>query len=146
MDNLKKKYYTVFLKICYIICIISYITNFGWMRILYFFHFIAHFAISRSVNKLSIKYMTSTNKLDIFIIINGIVMILGNISLPDVGDAPGDSFHMFFGMIKDPNNILASLSLIWPYVLILHILIILLQFIYIKRIEFENAKNNSSPE
>ncbi len=144
MDNLKK-YYTVFLKICYIICIISYITNIGWMRILYFFYFIAHFAISRSVNKLSIKYMASTNKLDIFIIINGIVMILGNISLPDVRDDPGDSFCIFFGMIKDPNNILASLSLIWPYVLILHILIILLQFIYIKKIEFKNAKNKSSP-
>lgn len=128
----KNKIYGIYMCLCVVVATISYFFNMGWIRMVIApLPAILLIILYWKINSDSIELIDKTNKLNIFIILNGITLLLSNFLLSDYGDTNG---YVFFGQVKD-RNIISICDLIFPVMLILHITVLLLQLIYTKKLK-----------
>ncbi|MBO7520244.1 MAG: hypothetical protein J6T73_05640 [Clostridia bacterium] len=106
--NKSKIKYILLCVFCVLTAAVSWILNFGWLRIIMTFTAIPliHTATFIVINTLALPYADKSKRLTVYGVLSFITYLSGYLLLPDSGDY-GPSY-MFFGLIK--NDIITQAS------------------------------------
>jgi len=112
-----------------LIVFLSYITNFGWVRVVYGLQMILHIIIVITSANLYHKYNDNkSNFMNLASIFICLTLVIFHVTLGDTGDT-SESARVFFGLIRD-NQVMNTLDAISSFALSLNLFFLIYQLIY----------------
>ena len=123
---------------CIILVGVSWVTNIGWIRLIFFPVTVVHAVIFFLANYFYCSYAKASSKMRLVNLGVYTTYLLTNILMPDFGDTP-DSIRVMFGLL-DARNLSGLFTFLAAMFFLVHLVLVIIQVVYTVR-ERRKKKN-----